>query len=187
MNIWFQGMGNRRIVLLTLLLGGLLSSAHAAQTRDPYSHFFGDTFGNFKEELDLAREEGKKAILVFFEQDDCPFCHRMKQTVLNQPEVQDYYREHFHIFALDIEGDVEIVDFDGKAKTQKEWAFKDNGVRATPVFAFFDLAGNRIVRYTGATSGPEEFLWLGEFVAEGHYTDTNFTRYKREKRKRSTP
>jgi thioredoxin-related protein len=169
------------IGLLVLVTG----QPGAAETRDPYGHFFQDTFGDFTEELQLAREEGKQGVLIFFEMDECPFCHRMKQTVLNQPEVQDYYRKHFRIFAVDIEGDIEVVDFEGITKTQKDWAFKDHRVRATPVFAFFDLEGERVARYTGATSGPEEFLWLGEFVADGHYRETNFTKFKREKRQQS--
>ena len=53
----------------------------------------------------------------------------------------------------------------------------------TPVFAFFDLEGKLIQRYTGATNTAEEFLWLGEFVADGHYKTGRFSRYKREKRK----
>lgn len=176
-----RGLGLALMVLLGLPAG----AANATETRDPYAHFFQDTFGDFSEELELAREEGKQGVLIFFEMDECPFCHRMKQTVLNQPEVQTYFREHFRIFSVDIEGDIEIVDFDGASKTQKDWAFKDNSVRATPVFAFFDLEGQRVARYTGATSGPEEFLWLGQFVAEAHYKETNFTKFKREKRKQS--
>jgi thioredoxin-related protein len=174
----------RTLSLLATLLAAIAAvpTATAAETRDPYRHFFQDTFGDFKEELQLAREEGKAGVLIFFEMDECPFCHRMKQTVLNQPQVQDYYREHFRIFSVDIEGDIEIVDFQGEPKKQKDWAFKDNGVRATPVFAFYDLSGERVARYTGATSGVDEFLLLGEFVADGHYRDGNFTKYKRAKR-----
>ncbi|MES9895039.1 MAG: thioredoxin, partial [Candidatus Thiodiazotropha endolucinida] len=29
----------------------------------------------------------------------------------------------------------------------------------------------------------QEFLWLGEFVVNDHYKTTNFSRYKREKRR----
>ena len=71
-----------------------------------------------------------------FEMDECPFCHRMKTTILNQPEVQAYFREHFLIFPVDIEGDVEITDFSGATTTMKDFAFKQYRVRATPVFAF---------------------------------------------------
>ena len=156
-----------------------------AETRDPHQHFFQETFGDFQEELSVAREEGKQGVLIMFEMDECPFCHRMKQTVLNQPAVQDYYRAHFRIFTVDIEGDIEITDFQGNATTQKDFAFKQNQVRATPVFAFFDLDGRRVQRYTGATSGIEEFMWLGEFVADGHYKETKFTKFKREKRRQA--
>jgi thioredoxin-related protein len=176
---------HRQFLTLVSLLTLLAGMATATEIRDPDGHFFQDTFGDFAEELETAREEGKQGVLIFFEMGECPFCHRMKQTVLNQPEVQDYYREYFRIFAVDIEGDIEIVDFAGVSKAQKDWAFKDNSVRATPVFAFFDLEGQRVARYTGATSGPQEFLWLGEFVAEGHYKETNFTKFKRKKRKQS--
>jgi thioredoxin-related protein len=174
---------HRALVALALAFALLAGTLSAAESRDPYRHFFQDTFGDFQEELQLAREEGKQGVLIFFEMDECPFCHRMKQTVLNRAEVQDYYREHFRIFTVDIEGDIEIVDFAGKSKPQKEFAFQDNGVRATPVFAFYDLQGQRVARYTGATSGVDEFLLLGRFVAEGHYAETNFTRYKRAQRK----
>ena len=172
----------RRLLTLVLLLITASLATAAEGPRDPYRHFFQDTFGDFTEELQLARDEGKQGVLIFFEMDECPFCHRMKQYVLNQPEVQQYYRDHFRIFAVDIEGDIEITDFNGNLTTQKDFAFKQNQVRATPVFAFFDLEGNRIARYTGATSGVDEFMWLGEYVAEGHYDDTSFVRYKRDKR-----
>ena len=153
----------------------------AAETRDPATHFFDETWGDLQEELETARAEGKQAILIFFEMDECPFCHRMKRSVLNQPEVQAYFRKHFRIFTIDIEGDVEMTDFEGNPTTQKDFSFKANRVRATPVIAFYDLNGKPIMRYTGATSGAQEFLWLGEFVAEGHYKTMRFTKYKRQK------
>ncbi len=174
---------SRLILLLVAAMIG--STASAAVPRDPYVYFFNETFGDFSEELTRAREEGKKGVVLFFEMDECPFCHRMKRTVLNQVEVQNYYRENFLIFPVDIEGDIDIVDFDGDEMTQKEFAVEKNRVRATPVFAYYDLDGQQVARYTGATSGTNEFLLLGEFVAGAHYKTTRFTRYKREKRKQS--
>jgi thioredoxin-related protein len=167
---------------LPLLL--LISFANLeGATRDPGSFFFDQSLGNFNEELQLAREEGKKGILIMFEMDECPFCHRMKTRVLNQIEVQDYYKEHFLIYTVDIEGDVEITDFMGNPTKEKDFAFKQHKVRATPVFGFFDLEGNMITRFTGATNSTQEFLWLGEFVVDDHYKETNFTRYKRQKKR----
>lgn len=166
--------------MLLLTAGAVL----AAAPRDPDQHFFDQTLGDLTEELAVARDQGKQGILIFFEQEECPFCHRMKQTVLNQPEVQDFYKEHFLIFPVDIESTVEITDPKGKMTNQKEF-FADvtNNRGATPVFAFFDLDGNMVVRYTGATSGVDEFMWLGEYASNGVYTEQPFARYKREKRK----
>ncbi len=154
----------------------------ATEPRDPYIHFFQPTFGDFQEELEDARADGKQGVLIFFEMDECPFCHRMKQQVLNQPEVQDYFREHFAVFSVDVEGDVEITDFQGRTMRQSDFAFREFRVRATPVFQFFNLDGEPITRFTGATRDVREFLQLGEFVADGHYQHMNFTRFKREAR-----
>jgi thioredoxin-related protein len=119
-----------------------------------------------------------------FEMDECPFCHRMKSTVLNQPDVQDYFRGHFRIFAVDIEGDIEITDFNGDTMPMKDFAFRQFRVRATPVFAFFDSDGKYIkrARFTGATRDKQEFLLLGRYVVDGAYSDQSFTRYKRANR-----
>jgi len=175
------------VLVLTLLLILLANQAFASAGRDPYVHFFNESWGDFSEELAKAKEQGKAGVLLFFEMDECPFCHRMKQTVLNQPEVQEYFRQHFLSFAVDIEGDVEITDFEGNSLTQKEFATKINRVRATPVFAFYDLEGKQVVRYTGATTGIEEFMWLGEFFVNGEYKNTKFTAYKRMKKKGNNP
>lgn len=166
-----------RSLLLFLMLAIPFSPAAAEST------FFDQTLGDFSEELEIAREEGKKGILLFFEMDECPFCHRMKTTILNKPEVIAYFKKHFLIYQVDIEGDVEITDFDGNTTSMKDFAFKQHRVRATPVIAFFDLTGKRVVRYTGATSDAEEFMLLGEFVVSGKYKNTSFTRFKRAKRK----
>jgi thioredoxin-related protein len=168
--------------VLTALLLSLALPTTASAPRDPYQFFFSETFGDFREELETARSEGKKGIMLFFEMDECPFCHRMKQSVLNQPQVQEAFREHFLAFSVDVEGDIEITSFSGETMAQKDFAFRENRVRATPVIAFFDLEGNRVVRYTGATSTVEEFLLLTEYAAGGHYREMPFTRYKRQQR-----
>ncbi|MCU7813266.1 MAG: thioredoxin family protein [Candidatus Thiodiazotropha sp. (ex Notomyrtea botanica)] len=172
----------RRLLWLPVLLLITLADAHGA-TRDPGEFFFDQSLGDFSEELETARDEGKKGVLIMFEMDECPFCHRMKTRVLNQVEVQDYFKEHFLIYTVDIEGDVEIADFRGTPMKEKDFAFKMHKVRATPVFGFFDLEGKMMTRFTGATNDAREFLWLGEFVVNDFFQKTNFSRYKRQKKK----
>ncbi|MDX1811894.1 MAG: thioredoxin fold domain-containing protein [Gammaproteobacteria bacterium] len=160
-------------------------AAESVAPRDPYHYFFNETWGDFSEELDNAKAANKKAILIFFEMDECPFCHWMKENVLNQPAVQTYFRQYFLNFPVDIEGDLEVKDFSGAEMTQKYFATKINRVRATPVFGVFDLEGKPIARFTGRTANVEEFMWFGEYVVEGHYKEMSFVKYKRLKKKKS--
>jgi thioredoxin-related protein len=155
----------------------------ADEILDPYQHFFDETWGDLQEELVKAKKENKKAILIFFEMDECPFCHYMKMNVLNRKTVQDYFHQNFLMFNIDIEGDIEMINMKGKKVKQKDFSFKENRVRATPVIAFFDLNGKRIFRHTGKTAGIDEFMLIGKYVAEGIYNDMSFTKYKRKTKK----
>lgn len=167
----------------------LSTQSFSAVPRDPGVFFFDQNLGDLQEELENAKDDGKKGVFIFFEMDECPFCHRMKQTVLNQQSVQEYFKKNFVSLAVDIEGDIEIVDFKGNEMTQKEFAV-NNKVRATPVMAFYDFDSKQVVRYTGATSGVEEFMWLAEFYEKGIYKmksksgrPIRFAAYKRLKKK----
>ena len=168
-------------VALVFVIGTVLQVQ--AEIRDPEEHFFHQSFGDLQEEAEIAKEEGQVSILVMFELNDCPWCDRMKNMILNQSEVQDYYRKHFRILMMNVEGDNLIVDFDGEEIAEKDFALKHNRIRATPVFLFLDLEGSRIARYTGAAKDVEEFLLLGEYVSDGHYEETNFVKFKRARLK----
>ena len=181
----------RSLGFLSFLL--IVSSVVCASTpRDPYQYFFEQNLGDLTEELETAIDDGKKGIFVFFEMDECPFCHRMKTTILNQSDIQDFFKKNFHSITIDIEGDLEIVDFEGNETTQKAFSSKTR-VRATPVMAFYDLEGKQVVRYTGAASGAEEFKWLADYYLQGIYKikDKNgrnirFSKYKRLRKKQKS-
>ena len=153
-----------------------------AETRDAEKHFFDLKMGDFKSELATAKEEGKTGIMIMFELEDCPFCYRMKHTILNQSEVQDYYHKHFLIFAVDIRGDIPMVDFKGTETTEKAFS-TEHRVYGTPVFDFFDLDGNLITRFPGTAKDVNEFLLLGRCVVEGACKSTSFTAYKKQQKK----
>lgn len=164
-----------KFALAALLL--FFTGTGYAEVRDINEHFFNDKFGDFKAELANAKKQGKVGILLMYTQASCPFCYRMETTVLNQSEVQDYFRKYFLIFHMDIKGDTEMVDFKGKPTTEKEFS-AENRVRATPVFGFYDLNGDQTARYTGATKDIAEFMLLGKYVVEGSYKDMPFAKYK---------
>ncbi|QKI89457.1 thioredoxin family protein [Thiomicrorhabdus xiamenensis] len=152
----------------------------SAQAQDP---FFDESFGNYQEDLVTAEEDGKKGVFMFFYMDECPFCHRMRTTIMQEPDVIKLYRDNFLTFMHDIEGSNEVVDFMGNHMTAQELAEKVFRVRATPVMIIFGLDGKPIVRYTGPTRTKEEFKWLAEYVLDGSYQKQSFTAYKRERKK----
>lgn len=183
-----------RTALLTALLSlGLATTAvaetptaatptpAASETRD-VKLFFDETFNDMKEELETAKTDGKKGLLIMFEMDECPFCHRMKTTVLNRSDIQDYYKENFRVISVDIEGDLEVTNFSGETTTQKDFALKDFRVRATPVFQFIDLEGKPFKngRMTGATKDAEEFMLLGKYITTKKNEEMPFTKFKHE-------
>ena len=164
-----------RQLLIAFLI--LFTASAWAETRDPEKHFFQPKFGDLQADLQEAKKQGKKGIFLFFEMDDCPFCERMKTTILNQAEVQDAYRAQFLVYPIDVNGDTQMTDFQGKDTTEKDFAFAHR-VRATPTLLFFDLDGKLVARHTGPTKDKAEFLLLAKYVTEGAYASQPFTKYK---------
>lgn len=170
-----------RQLLSSLLFSTLFFTSFGwAETRDVEAHFFQPKLGDFQSELDTVKKEGKKGIFLFFEMDECPWCVRMKASILNQSAVQDYYRQHFLVYPVDVKGDVPMVDFAGKSTTEKAFAL-ENRVRATPTMLFVDGSGKILTRFTGPTRSVDEMLLLGRYVVEDGYKQMPFTKYKQLK------
>ncbi len=166
-------------ITLTLLLVAIVmlttSITFAADSdgRDPRQYFFTPTFGDLPEEMQVARDEGKQGMLLFFESEDCVYCKRMLSQVFNQRSVQDWYTERFVSIAVDVFGDVELKDFDGITLPSKVFA-DQRRIFGTPVVSFLDLNGIEIFRHFGMIKTPREFLLLGEYIEDKHYYDTEF-------------
>jgi len=117
-------MKTKKILFFMALLAIPGISLVQAQSRDAETNFFQQSFGDLSDELRVAVEEGKKGVFVMFDDKDCPWCAKMKATVLNQPQVQDYYRKHFRIMRIDANGDTLITDFEGNELSEKVFAEK---------------------------------------------------------------
>jgi len=160
------------VVILLLLLSAMTFMPASADAT-----FFDPNIGDLKAELADARKAGKKAILLVFEQEGCPGCLYMHSRVLNRPDVQQFYHQHFYNFAIDIRSAVPLRDFTGKEFTEQGYA-RALAVRGTPTFAFYDLDGKEVVRLLGVIKEPAEFMLLGEFVASGAYKRSKFAEFK---------
>jgi thioredoxin-related protein len=163
----------RKLFLAVLIWSACIPGMAGAADADA---FFDASLGDFSAELQAARQQGKLGVLLMFEAEGCPYCRRMREQVLNQASVQQFYRRHFNIFAVDFLGSVAITDFAGKELTEKAFA-RAQRVRGTPTFLFVGLDGREMTRYTGATRDADEFMALGRYVAEGHQARMPFEQY----------
>ena len=161
-------------ILLLVALAPL--AAHAAELRDAQS-FFNLNMGDLRAEAAEAKSDGKKALMVMFEQEGCPGCRHMRTQVLNRKDVQDYYRANFAPLSLDIWSSVPIRDFANREHTEKAYA-QASRVKGTPTFVFYDLGGTEIARFFGVLETPEEFLLLGRYVSSGAYKTRDFAQFK---------
>ena len=176
----FANIGRRLIAALVLSLSFLGSAFWL-----PVAHadgFWDDSFYDMPADLKQAKADGKTGVFLFFQMADCPFCHRMETTVFTDPDVKAFMKKHFITASIDIEGDVMMTDFQGKSISQKDFAFKQFRVRATPVMAFIDTDGKVATLFTGPTRSAKEFLTLAEFVTSGAYKQPgmNFFKYRKE-------
>ncbi|WPE16883.1 thioredoxin fold domain-containing protein [Candidatus Thioglobus autotrophicus] len=160
-----------------LLILGLLSALPALSN----SAMFDQHFNDYSENLSDAQDANKDGVFVFFFMDDCPFCQKMERQVLNQPKVIEYFKKHFLNYKINTESDLELVDFEGNDTVERIFAKRHNRIGATPVLAFFDLKGNRVVRRTGFAN-QNDFLLLAKYMVEKAYLKEKFVRYKRKHR-----
>ena len=143
-------------VFAMLLAAGIAVGAEPAteDTRNPREYFFTQTFGDLPEEMQLASDEGKQGMLLFFEADACPYCQYMLKNVFNQQPVQNWYAERFVSIAVDIHGDVELKDFDGIILPSKIFA-DQRRIFMTPVMSFINFNGVEIYRHLGMIKTPQ--------------------------------
>lgn len=163
-----------KFFILILIIPTLLFSAETIPFLKP-------SFLNLKEDLEEAKRDNK-FLFIMFHQEGCPFCDKMRKVTFQNNMVRDYYTKHFYMIEIDIRGSNEVIDFDGKKLTERQFSLK-HGVRLTPVFMFFDKEGKVVAKVPGYIE-PQEFILIGRYVVEGHYKNKNLVQFIRENKAR---
>ena len=162
--------------------------AWAAELGDDGLHkepWFHDTFKDLREDLAEANSEGKRLMLIF-EQRGCIYCAKMHAEVFPRPEIDSYIREHYFVVQLNLHGDTEVTDFDGKAMSEKQIARRWN-ILFTPTILFLpeevpegETAVQASVAAMPGAFGPGTTLDMLTWVVEKRYAldgDEDFQRY----------
>ena len=126
-----------RNLLTALLITIFATAVGAADIGDDGLHktsWMRDTFKDLSEDLEEANGLGKRFAIIF-EQRGCVYCTKMHNEVFPRPEISSYLLENYFVVQLNLYGDVEVIDFDGEALSEKEIAQKW-GVLFTPTMLF---------------------------------------------------
>jgi thioredoxin-related protein len=176
---------------LAILLFLLSLTSHAASTEpvDPdapfddtqleeelvYPDWFKLSLGDLNDDLEEARNSGKKGIITYFGQKRCAYCEQFFKTSLADTDIQNYLRKHYDIIAFDIWGIDEVTDTDGKQYTERELSlhYKTN---FTPSLVFYDLEGTPVFRLRGFYP-PYKFRAALQFTVEEFYKTEKFSDY----------
>jgi thioredoxin-related protein len=140
-------------ILLALALA-CSSFAARAQTHEVPS-WFAESFLEFPQDVKEAAQDGKRLMLYFW-QDGCPACRKMKETTFADRAIVDQTRRHFVAVALNVYGERELRWTDGRTMREKALARALN-IRGTPTLLFLDEKGSVVLRLVGYVP-PERLL-----------------------------
>ena len=152
-----------RLALALLVAAGGAAAADKRETLDaglvsPGYHeqppWFKQSFLILPEDIDEAARRGRRVMLYFY-QDGCPYCLKMLRDNLGQKALAEKTRKYFDVISINIWGDREVVDVDGKAAAEKEFA-RSLRIQFTPTLLMFDESGKVVLRLNGYTP-PAKF------------------------------
>jgi len=138
--------------LLALALACAAVAARAQTNEVPA--WFAESFLEFPQDVKEAAGEGKRLMLYFW-QDGCPACKRMKETTFADRAIVDETRRHFVAVALNVFGERELQWTDGRTLREKELA-RTLSIRGTPTLLFLDQRGGIALRRVGYVA-PTQF------------------------------
>ncbi len=108
---------------------------------------FVETLLELPDDAAQAAKSGKR-LLLYFGQPGCPYCKELMQTSFTQKTLVDKVAKNFLPIAFNLFGDREVTWFDGKVRSEKEFA-KFLKVQFTPTLLLLDEKGNIIARING--------------------------------------
>jgi len=139
-------------ILLALALA-CAGFAARAQTHEVPS-WFAESFLEFPQDVKEAAQE-RKRLMLYFWQDGCPACRKMRETTFADRAIVDQTRRHFVAVALNVHGERELQWTDGRTMREKDLARALN-IRGTPTLIFLDEQGAVALRLVGYVP-PERF------------------------------
>ena len=121
-------------LLVALALAFAAFAAHAQTQEVP--DWFPESFLEFPQDVKEAARD-RKRLMLYFWQDGCLACRRMKETTLADPATVSRVRAQFIPVALNVFGERGLIWTDGRTLREKELA-RELGIRGTPTLLFLE-------------------------------------------------
>jgi thioredoxin-related protein len=136
--------------------------------------WFTSSFLDLREDVAEA-ESGGKRVLLYFYQDGCPYCKKLLEVNFARADIVRYTRAHFEVIAINLWGDREVTDLQGRPTTEKALA-RDLRVMFTPTLLFLDGQGGVVLRLNGYYP-PPRFLAALQYSARYSGDKPGFREY----------
>lgn len=136
--------------------------------------WFKESFLDIRDDIKDASAANKRVVLYFY-QDGCPYCTKLIQENFTKQEIVDKTQKHFDVVAINMWGDREVTDLEGKQTTEKAFAAALK-VQYTPTMLFLDEDGKVALRVNGYYA-PDKFNLALDFVAGKHDKAGSFKDY----------
>ncbi len=133
------------------------------------------SFLDIKEDLDEAKMEGKKGLILYFGMEKCPYCKALLEVNFTKPDIVNYTQENFNVVAIDVRGNRSVTLVSGEAMTEKQFSVQRKA-NFTPTLIFYNLDGKEVHRMVGYYT-PYTVSAALEFVADQHYLKETFRSY----------
>jgi len=137
--------------------------------------WFSLSFLDLKDSLDEALKDGKKGFIIYFGRKDCAYCKLLLENNWGDPVIAKYTQQHFNVIAIDVRGDRNVVDFNGRTWNEKSYSAHMR-TNFTPTLHFYNARGQLALKLPGYRP-KYQFRASLEYVADAHYNSQTFRQY----------
>lgn len=136
--------------------------------------WFKESFLDLREDIAEASKHGK-GLMLYFYQDGCPYCERLINVNFALQQLSEKTRSKYDVIAINMWGDREVTDLQGRVVTEKEFAVGMK-VQFTPTLLFLNGKGETALRVNGYYP-PHKFSAAVDYASGGAKPGESFSAY----------
>ena len=133
------------------------------------------SFLDINEDIEEAKESGKKGLMLYFGMSKCPYCKALIENNFGRKDIAKYTQKNFDVVAIDVKGNRSVKTSAGKTITEQKFSIINNA-HFTPTVIFYNHKGKEVHRLVGYYAAYR-FQAALEYVADAHYENESFKNY----------